>query len=216
MSMHDRPKALDALLAHVADNLPDEEAATAKARAALAPLEKRIREAKDQERAEIRTTALREAIDVAREEGHRLEQVADIAHARGARSVAYILRKLLAKERPIRQCVNDTDGDGNCAACARNPEAFCRQPLTGRAASLAEADQEQRDEEEAQAHLDLLAEQLPILDLLRRAESYLSALHGSVARHDNLGENLGCAGCQLRDRLRDELHRQARPGSAPS
>lgn len=24
-------------------------------------------------------------------------------------------------------CVNDTDGDGNCAACARNPEAPCRK-----------------------------------------------------------------------------------------
>lgn len=23
-------------------------------------------------------------------------------------------------------CVNDTDGDGNCPACARNPEAPCR------------------------------------------------------------------------------------------
>lgn len=23
-------------------------------------------------------------------------------------------------------CVNDTDGDGDCAACARNPEAPCR------------------------------------------------------------------------------------------
>jgi hypothetical protein len=23
-------------------------------------------------------------------------------------------------------CANDTDGDGNCAACARNPEAPCR------------------------------------------------------------------------------------------
>jgi hypothetical protein len=26
----------------------------------------------------------------------------------------------------VRVCVNDTDGDGNCAACARNPEAPCR------------------------------------------------------------------------------------------
>jgi hypothetical protein len=25
------------------------------------------------------------------------------------------------------RCVNDTDGDGNCAACARNPQAPCRQ-----------------------------------------------------------------------------------------
>ncbi|MFF9309968.1 hypothetical protein ACF1BS_03565 [Streptomyces sp. NPDC014748] len=41
----------------------------------------------------------------------------------------------------------------------------------------------------------------PILDLLRDAESYLSALHGSVARHDVLAANLGCAGCELRDRI---------------
>ncbi|MFF9268606.1 hypothetical protein [Streptomyces rochei] len=25
-------------------------------------------------------------------------------------------------------CVNDRDGDGNCPACARNPEAACRMP----------------------------------------------------------------------------------------
>jgi hypothetical protein len=37
--------------------------------------------------------------------------------------------------------------------------------------------------------------------LLRDAENYLSALHGSVARHDNLAANFGCAGCELRDRL---------------
>lgn len=26
------------------------------------------------------------------------------------------------------RCVNDSDGDGDCAACARNPQALCRQP----------------------------------------------------------------------------------------
>ena len=41
--------------------------------------------------------------------------------------------------------------------------------------------------------------------LLRDAERYLSALHGSVARHDNLAANLGCAGCELRDKIRDAL-----------
>ena len=48
--------------------------------------------------------------------------------------------------------------------------------------------------------------------LLRDAERYLSALHGSVARHDNLAVNLGCAGCELRDRLAAEL--RAEPSSA--
>jgi hypothetical protein len=41
--------------------------------------------------------------------------------------------------------------------------------------------------------------------LLKAAEAYLSALHGSVARHDNLAANLGCAGCELRDRIRTAL-----------
>lgn len=30
--------------------------------------------------------------------------------------------------RPTTRCVNDTNGDGDCAACARNPDAPCRQP----------------------------------------------------------------------------------------
>lgn len=50
-------------------------------------------------------------------------------------------------------------------------------------------------------------------DLLKRAESYLSALHGSVARHDNLAANLACAGCELRDQIRVAL---ATPAAAPS
>ncbi|MGI3199632.1 hypothetical protein ACRJ4W_15375 [Streptomyces sp. GLT-R25] len=39
------------------------------------------------------------------------------------------------------------------------------------------------------------------LALLRDTENYLSALHGSVARHDHLAANLACAGCELRDRI---------------
>jgi ribosomal protein L37AE/L43A len=41
--------------------------------------------------------------------------------------------------------------------------------------------------------------------LLRDVEAHLSALHGSVARHDNLAANLGCSGCELRDRIRAAL-----------
>lgn len=48
---------------------------------------------------------------------------------------------------------------------------------------------------EARAHRRLLAD----------VEAHLSALHGSVARHDNLGANLTCSGCQLRDQIRDAL-----------
>jgi hypothetical protein len=41
--------------------------------------------------------------------------------------------------------------------------------------------------------------------LLRDVEAHLSALHGSVARHDNLAANLGCSGCELRDQIRAAL-----------
>jgi hypothetical protein len=55
------------------------------------------------------------------------------------------------------------------------------------------------------------------LDLLKRTESLLSALHGSVARHDNLAANLGCAGCELRDQIRGALPTlAAAPSSAPA
>ncbi|MFD3310089.1 hypothetical protein [Streptomyces sp. NPDC058694] len=50
-----------------------------------------------------RAAILREAVDCAREEGHRLEETAGIAHARGARSVAYQLRKLLVKAQPAAE-----------------------------------------------------------------------------------------------------------------
>jgi hypothetical protein len=48
--------------------------------------------------------------------------------------------------------------------------------------------------------------------LLRDAERYLSALHGSVARHDNLAANYGCAGCELRDKLTAHLAAAAASG----
>jgi hypothetical protein len=47
------------------------------------------------------------------------------------------------------------------------------------------------------------------VDLLRQAANYLSALHGSVSRHDNLGADLTCAGCALRDQVETELRRLA-------
>jgi hypothetical protein len=45
--------------------------------------------------------------------------------------------------------------------------------------------------------------------LLRDTERYLSAMHGSVARHDNLAANYGCAGCELRDQIAAALRRMA-------
>jgi hypothetical protein len=59
--MSERPAALDGLLNHIAANipdLPDEDAATAKARAAIAPLEQKLREHRAQERAELRGATL--------------------------------------------------------------------------------------------------------------------------------------------------------------
>jgi hypothetical protein len=52
--------------------------------------------------------------------------------------------------------------------------------------------------------------------LLRDAENYLSALHGSVARHDNLAANYGCAGCELRDKIAAELSAVSSVGQAPA
>ncbi|MBE4783938.1 MULTISPECIES: hypothetical protein [Streptomyces] len=47
-----------------------------------------------------------------------------------------------------------------------------------------------------------------LVDLLKRTEAHLSALHGSVAWHDNLGANLACSGCELRDAIRTALKDQ--------
>src|SRR5690606_16835850 len=51
---------------------------------------------------------LRDAIDLAREEAHRLEEEVGIEAARGARCVAYLLRKRLAKEQPLRRLADET------------------------------------------------------------------------------------------------------------
>lgn len=47
-----------------------------------------------------------------------------------------------------------------------------------------------------------------LVELLRRTEAHLSALHGSVAWHDNLAANLACSGCELRDAIRTALKDQ--------
>lgn len=67
MSMDDRPKHLDDLLTHIAspaEVLADQEQqSTDRARALLAPIEAKVREAKDRERDKHRTTVLLEAAD---------------------------------------------------------------------------------------------------------------------------------------------------------
>ncbi|MCL6734405.1 hypothetical protein [Streptomyces neyagawaensis] len=47
-----------------------------------------------------------------------------------------------------------------------------------------------------------------LVELLKQTEAHLSALHGSVAWHDNLAANLACSGCQLRDAIRTALKDQ--------
>lgn len=47
-----------------------------------------------------------------------------------------------------------------------------------------------------------------LVELLKRTEAHLSALHGSVAWHDNLAANLACSGCELRDAIRTALKDQ--------
>lgn len=52
---------------------------------------------------------------------------------------------------------------------------------------------------------DLATERDQHAALLRRTEQYLAATHQYIARHDVLGENLGCAGCDLLSRIRTAL-----------
>lgn len=80
-----------------------------------------------------RAAVLREAIDVAREEGHRLEAEQGIEAARGARSVAYLLRKLLVKaDAPVDWAVVAYRSPGArtlyCVTCARRETGW--QPVT--------------------------------------------------------------------------------------
>lgn len=53
----------------------------------------------------------------------------DQCRADAERLVDAFAHELAEKQRRLTRkvCVNDRDGDGDCAACARNPEAPCRQ-----------------------------------------------------------------------------------------
>ncbi|MGW0821804.1 hypothetical protein [Streptomyces sp. NPDC002845] len=62
-----------------------------------------------------------------------------------------------------------------------------------------------RAEEQLAAVDGAYPERAQLVDLLKRTEAHLSALHGSVARHDQLAANLACAGCELRDTIRAAL-----------
>lgn len=48
-------------------------------------------------------------------------------------------------------CVNDTDGDGNCAGCARNPDASCRVDARSKALEVMFWGSPGRDDEESRA-----------------------------------------------------------------
>jgi hypothetical protein len=100
MSMDDRPAALDALLAHVVDNLPDEEDTTARARALLAPIEAKVREAKAQERAKIRTAAQAEAADELRANAELRDAEGEIALAAYGRELADLIAPAAVTPQP--------------------------------------------------------------------------------------------------------------------
>lgn len=68
-----------------------------------------------------RAAVLRDAIDLAREEAHRLEEEVGIEAARGARCVAYLLRKRLAKEQPLRRLADECPQCGTTGACNGGP-----------------------------------------------------------------------------------------------
>ncbi|MFM9675802.1 hypothetical protein [Streptomyces brasiliscabiei] len=130
--MSERPEALDALLAHVGEALPDETFTDGQARANIARLEKAVRAAKAQERAEIRTAALLEGADVVfaltfDECGRADTEFGSFRHAwdLGTIDATHRLRRLAHAE------------PGEAPA------------------------QEDHDEEQAQAHLDQLADQPP-------------------------------------------------------
>ncbi|WP_216588560.1 hypothetical protein [Streptomyces brasiliscabiei] len=133
MSIDEHPKHLDALLAAA---LPDEAAATAKARAAIAPLEKAIRAAKVQERAEIRTAALLEGADAVF--ALTFDECGRADTDFGSFQHAWDLGTIDATHR-LRRLARAVPGEQPAEATA----------------------QEDRDEQQAQAHLDQLAEQLP-------------------------------------------------------
>ncbi|MBE4783941.1 hypothetical protein [Streptomyces caniscabiei] len=271
MSMDDRPKALDALLA--AANLPDEETATAEARAAIAPLEAKIRAAKAQERAELREATLRiaaehlrttlfaavyedagqraaEGVTRAADELLRLvadratptitwpsQQALDKTTARFpvAQSVVYIVRGMpeVPDEYTKGLTIAPTEitltyratPDGQLGRIHAYVKGWwmkdgARVPMDkpvgrhfhgdlaswpewlaaeARLHDPAQADEEQRDERQAQANLDLLAEQICTLDgAMRIVESWFVDVndgHGLDA--SDLVHQLAEAGYQL-------------------
>src|SRR5690606_27029673 len=85
-----------------------------------------------------RAAVLRDAIDLAREEAHRLEEEVGIEAARGARCVAYLLRKRLAKEQPLRRLADQAQpepGARHVHITIRHPD-----PTTAHTAALCIAD----------------------------------------------------------------------------
>lgn len=163
----------------------------------------------DAEQAGLRATVLREAIDVAREEGHRLEEVAGIESARGARSVAYLLRRLLVKAQTTTPdaAAESVDGGPICTAVA------------ARAAGL--------DIPPAPAELSAMAETIvaaaqgaptPEADLARAVPLTLEALAAAQRERDNARAQLADATAELtrsenaRDALRDRVEGERRRG----
>ncbi|MEU4170990.1 hypothetical protein AB0F46_29435 [Streptomyces sp. NPDC026665] len=96
--MNERPGALDRLLGYVADNLPDETEATARAREAIAPLEKAIRAQAAKQRAKIRSDARAEAATQLREDAALRDAEGEIKLAAYGRELADLIGTLPPSE----------------------------------------------------------------------------------------------------------------------
>ncbi|MFI8300024.1 hypothetical protein ACIGCZ_29270 [Streptomyces nigra] len=143
MSMDDRPKHLDDLLAHVAENLPDDEAAiaspaetlaaqeeasTARAAALIAPIEARVRDLKAQERAKVRRHTLLDAADLAmaldfEQLGRGDTEFVSFEHAwnLGTVDVSKALRRLADETQPAEaEAQPETEASRNRRALVHN------------------------------------------------------------------------------------------------
>lgn len=77
--------------------------------------------------AEVRAAALDQALDVAHEEGHRLEAEIGIEAARGARCVAYLLRHLAATDTEMAASLT-RDGFGPSEIARQTAHAAAARP----------------------------------------------------------------------------------------
>ncbi|GAA2554714.1 hypothetical protein GCM10010423_64860 [Streptomyces levis] len=90
-----------------------------------------VKEAEDQERNQDRkrdemdpfTRAVSDTLDEYLERIHGVTT----SHTYPTDFITFLAENGLRLQQGTKKCVNDNNGDGDCAACARNPEAPCRQ-----------------------------------------------------------------------------------------